>query len=149
VAPIDLRKTGPRLQVTRNDKSQLLVKWTPQITIGARLTEPAVPQAHLDSVNETEPLDRNAVITPITQQDSTRSTTYYLGQRLWRVLFDLDLDRKLNGWITPVPDGMEFADLSIRQVDALVLALEDVVAGRRTSYPTPGPNQLTLDLGDL
>ena len=89
------------------------------------------------------------MITPISQPASTKSTTYYLGRRLWRVLFDLDLDRKLSGWITPVPEGIEFAALSIRQVDALVLALEDVVAGRRISYSTPGRTQLTFDLSDV
>ena len=112
------------------------------------MAEPAAPQPHLDSVNHGESQTSDAlIITPISQQDPTKTTAHYLGRRLWRVLFDLDLDRKLSGWITPVPDGIEFAALSIRQVDALVLALEDVVAGRKISYSTPNPNQLTFDLG--
>lgn len=113
------------------------------------LPEPATPKTDLAmGRNQSEPPASDAVIAPINPQDSTKTAAFYLGRRLWRVLFDLDLDRKLNGWITSVPDGIEFAALSIRQVDALVLALEDVVADRRTSYAAPGPGQLSFDLGD-
>ena len=75
---------------------------------------------------------------------ASATTAEYLAGRLRRILFDLDLDQRLGGWVTPGPDGLEFTALAIRQVDALVLALEDVVTGRSTSLAAPGLNQPSL-----
>jgi len=86
----------------------------------------------------------DATITSITPVPSN-TTTQYLTRRLRRVLFDLGLDQKVGSWITPSQERLEFASLSIQQADALVLVLEDVVAGRkRTGTRRPGTNQLRL-----
>ena len=50
-----------------------------------------------------EPLERNAVITPITPPDFSKSTAYYLARRLHVVFNDLGL------W-TPHPLGLASAE---------------------------------------
>ncbi len=106
--------------------------------------EPAASQRHSDSVNETEPLERNAVVTSITQKDSTKTTAHYLARRLQMVFNDLGLLPHIpSDWLQPGPDGLSFRPLSVREADKLVLALEDLAQG-----PSPGttvsPDQLRL-----
>jgi hypothetical protein len=71
-------------------------------------------------------------------------------RRFHPVLLDLGLDRTLPpNWITPTADGgVSFGELSLRQVDQLILALEDVAGGRRTPLAQPSEGQLSLFGGD-
>jgi hypothetical protein len=108
------------------------------------LPEPAASQRHSDSVNETDSLERNAVITRITPQDSTKTTAHYLARRLQVVLNDLGLLEHLpSDWLQPGPDGLSFGSISVREADKFVLAVEDV-AYRRTAKRGPAPDQLRL-----
>jgi hypothetical protein len=107
--------------------------------------EPAASQRHSDSVNETEPLDRNAVISRITPPNSSKSTAYYLARRLYVVFNDVGLGPHIpSDWLQPGPEGgLSFRSLSLREADRLVLAIEDLAQGGPPST-TVNPDQLRL-----
>lgn len=106
--------------------------------------EPAASERHFDSVNQTEPQTSNAVITPITPQE-TKSTENYLARRLHFVLHDLGLREHLpSDWLRPGPEGLSFASLSLREADKLVLAVEDLACGYKARRPSVSPDQLPL-----
>ncbi len=107
--------------------------------------EPAASQHHSDCVNKTQPMERNAVVTPITQQDSTKTTSWYLARRLQVAFNDLGLiDHLPPDWLQPGPDGLSFRALSVREADQLTLAVEDLALGRLNNRPSAGTNQLPL-----
>jgi hypothetical protein len=109
------------------------------------LPEPAASQRHSDSANKREPLDRNAVITPITPEDSTKTTAHYLARRLRVVFTDLGLLEHIpSDWLQPGPDGLSFRPLSVREADKLTLAVEELAHDYRPRRPRVSPDQLPL-----
>jgi hypothetical protein len=109
------------------------------------LPEPSAPQPHLDAVNQSESQTSNAVIRPITPQDSTKTTAHYLGRRLHLALHHLGvLQHVPSGWVQVTPGGLSFASLSVREADKFVLAVEDLAQGRLAQRPTVSPDQLRL-----
>ena len=107
------------------------------------LPETATPAHSATSRNQSEQLP-DAVIAPITQQDSGKRRRYSLARRLHVVFNDLGLlDHVPSGWLQPSPDGLSFASMSVRESDKFVLALEDLAQGRPPST-TVSPDQLRL-----
>jgi len=99
----------------------------------------------LDSVNEPEPLERNAVIAPITPPDSSKSTAYYLARRLQAVFNDLGLLSHIpSDWLQPGSNGLSFRPLSVHEADKLTLAVEDLAHDYRPRRPSVSPDQLRL-----
>jgi len=92
----------------------------------------------------------DAVITPITQHDSAKTTAHFLAHRLAVALSDLGLSSHVpTDWLQPSPDGLAFRSLSVHEADWLVLALEDLAEGHEsTGPPIVYPDQLSFDLSD-
>jgi hypothetical protein len=91
----------------------------------------------------------DAVITPITQRDSTKSTTHYLAHRLHVVFDDIGLSPHVpSDWLQPGPDGLAFRSLTLPEADKLVLAVEDLAQGYESPTSSVGSDQLTFDLSD-
>jgi hypothetical protein len=129
----------------RNDYGRLSVEWSPPHHDWSTLSEPAAPQPHLDSVNEAEPLERNAVITPISKQDSTKSTAHYLARRLHAVFNDLGLRAHIPpDWLQPGSSSLSFRPLRVQEADKLTLAVEDLAYGYKARRRSAGPNQPSL-----
>lgn len=75
-----------------------------------------------------------------------KSPAQYLVRRLRSVLFDLRLDQLLAGWASPISTGLRFQTLTLKEAEALVRALEDVIGYRSpiSTHPSPGSRQLRL-----
>jgi hypothetical protein len=70
-------------------------------------------------------------------------------RRFHSVLLDLGLDRTLPpNWISPTDGDVVFGALTFSQADVLILALEDLTTRRQSTWPTPGPGQLSFFGGD-
>ena len=69
----------------------------------------------------------------------------YLVRRLRVVLLALGLGSTVpNGWAKPRSNGLSFGELTLRQADNLVKALEDIAGDYEPEISTPGPGQLSL-----
>jgi len=108
-------------------------------------SESVASQPDLDSVNQSESPARSAVIRPISPQDPTKTTAWYLGRRLHLALHDLGvLEHVPSRWVRVTPEGLSFGTLSVREADKLVLVLEDLTQSRPACQPTENPDQLRL-----
>ena len=109
------------------------------------LPEPVASQRQsAASRNQSEP-PLDAVVTPITRQDSTKTTAHYLARRLQVVLKDLGLLAHIpSDWLQPGPEGLHFRHLSVREADRLVLAIEDLAQRPPPSRRSVSPDQLRL-----
>jgi hypothetical protein len=106
-----------------------------------------LPSEDGSSTNEDViPPARDALVTGITPQDSTKGTAYYLGRRLRLALHDLGLLQHVtSGWVQVSRGGLSFASLSVSEADKLVLVLEDLAQCRPTTRgPRVSPDQLRL-----
>lgn len=110
------------------------------------LPEPVTPHHSFAlSRDQSESPPNDAVVTPITPQDSTKTTAYYLARRLHLALHDLGVLQHIPpDWLQPGPDGLSFRPLSVREADKLTLALEDLAHGYRPPRPSVDPDQLSL-----
>jgi hypothetical protein len=64
---------------------------------------------------------------------------HYLARRLQVALSDLGLVRPAD-WITPTVDGLALSDLTLKQTDALVIGLEELITAR-PSVASRAPDQ--------
>lgn len=109
------------------------------------LPESAASQTPLATPRDrSESPTSNAVITPITQPDSTKNTACDLARRLQVVFQDLGLLPHIpSDWLQPSPDGLSFRSLSVREASQFVRAVEEVAHGHEAP-PSVSPDQLSL-----
>jgi hypothetical protein len=81
-----------------------------------------------------------------TQHDAVgHQRAAHLTRRLRVVLIDLGLDATVpKEWVEPTGSGLSFGNLTHRQADFLILALEDIATDYEPEIPTPGPDQASL-----
>jgi hypothetical protein len=96
---------------------------------------PVTPADSVSGSDQAEP----TVEIPAEKMNTHRA----LARRLNLVLFGLGLDEVVpNNWVMPTEHGFFFADLSVRQADRLIRALEDMAADYKPETFTAGPDQL-------
>ena len=102
-----------------------------------RLLDVGTPDDCVSDSDQSKP----TVTVPAELMNTQRALT----RRLNLALFDLGLDEVVpNNWATPTPGGLAFKQLTLRQADRLVRALEDLAADYQPETFTPGPNEPAL-----
>ena len=126
------RKKGQPVAMPGDGETQMVISNLRLLDVGNVTSDGLV--SDLDQAEPTSEI-------PADQMNTQRA----LARRFNLVLFDLGVDGIVpNNWVMATEDGLAFKQLSLRDADRLVRALEDLAVGCEPDRATPGPNQLSL-----